>query len=278
MLVTRDYGREVLAEQAGYRLTESSSALRMLDETVDIETRYGGGFVQSVDGLSGGTEGGRRSDWFYSVNGVVADRGAAEYRVDGGDLVWWDYRDWTDATEIGAVVGAFPAPMTDGYDGKAWPVRVDCSMAAAACGKVKSKLRAAGVVLTPGPAPSGSNAAEGRAGSQTWPEVMRIMVGPWHEIGGTPEGRRLNRGPAVSGVFARFEPAETPVPARGSSGGGAASGPAVQRLTGLDRQAEPVSDYGPGAGLVAAMRQGERPPVWLVTGGSAAAVGRAADL
>ena len=118
----------------------------------------------------------------------------------------------------------------------------------------------------------------GQADSQTGPEAMRVMVGPWHEIGGTPEGRRLNRGPAGSGVFARFEPAEPPVPAGGSRGGGAASDPAVQRLTGLDRQAEPVRDYGPGAGLVAAMRQGNRPPVRLVTGGSAAAVGRAADL
>ena len=151
-------------------------------------------------------------------------------------------------------------------------------MAAAACGKVKSKLRAAGVVLATGPAPSGSNAVEGQTDSQAGPEAMRFMVGPWHEIGGTPEGRRLSRGPAGSGVFARFEPAESAVPAGGSRRGGAASEPAVQRLTGLDRQAEPVRDYGPGAGLVAAMRKGDRPPVWLVTGGSAAAVGRAADL
>ena len=50
--MTRDYGAEKLrGEQA--ELTESDSVLSVLDSSADVETRYGGGFVQSIDGISG---------------------------------------------------------------------------------------------------------------------------------------------------------------------------------------------------------------------------------
>ena len=59
----------------------------------------------------------------------------------------------------------------------------------------------------------------------------------------------LDDGPASSGVFARFEPA----------GGG-------WELEPLDVDARPAETLGAGGGLVAAMRPGDDPPVWLVTG------------
>ncbi len=60
-------------------------------------TRFGGGFVQSIDGLAAGTNGGRRSDWFFYVNGIESPIGSAEYDPSGGDRIWWDYRDWSAA-------------------------------------------------------------------------------------------------------------------------------------------------------------------------------------
>ncbi|MBK5110516.1 MAG: DUF4430 domain-containing protein [Thermoleophilia bacterium] len=285
MLITRDYGGEVLVDQPADGLTESSSALRVLDDSVNLETRYGGGFAQSINGLSGGTDGGRRSDWFYSVNGIVAERGAADYPVTDGDRVWWDYRDWTDAMEIGAVVGAFPAPMVGGYDGQEWPVRVDCPGGGHVCDRVRTKLKEAGAELVPSLAADPEAGTEDGKGAETDREVLRVLVGPWDEVGRTFEGQRLNRGPSRSGVFARFELSIPPRPVGGDGRGAAATGSgAVARsgadahLIGLDRRAEPARDFGPGAGLVAAMRQGDSPPVWLVTGGSGAGVGRAAAL
>ena len=52
--------------------------IRFLDREADITTRYGGGFVQSIDGLAGAGAGGRRYDWFFYVNGIESPVGAAE--------------------------------------------------------------------------------------------------------------------------------------------------------------------------------------------------------
>ena len=57
---------------------ESETVLRMLDREADIETRYGGGFVQSIEGVAGSTEGERRLDWFFYVNGIESPVGSAE--------------------------------------------------------------------------------------------------------------------------------------------------------------------------------------------------------
>ena len=74
--------------------------IRLLDREAEITTRYGGGFVQSIDGPGGRRAAGRRSDWFFYVNGIESAVGAADVRVRGGDRIWWDYRDWTDAMRV----------------------------------------------------------------------------------------------------------------------------------------------------------------------------------
>lgn len=239
LLVTRDYGSEVIVDSPRIELNESSTAMRMLDGQAELETTYGGGFVQSVNGVAGGGAKGRSFDWFYSVNGVVAERGSAEFPVAAGDTVWWDYRDWTDAMEVGAVVGAYPAPLSTGYDDRAWPVRVECPRQIRACSMVRSQLEGDGVNL--------DASTEGKA--------IRVLVADSKSLDGLPEGRRLSSGPATSGVFARFD--------RGN-------------LIGLDVSATPTRRFGAEAGLVAAMRRGDQPPVWLVAGGNEAGVEAAA--
>lgn len=248
--VTRDYGARVLAEESGFAVNESSNAMRMLDETAELETAYGGEYVEAVDGLSGGSEAGRRFDWFYSVNGVVAERGSAQFRVVGGDIVWWDYRDWTDAMEVGAVVGSYPAPFSTGYEDRDWGVEIDCRGAPGPCRVVERELADDGIEL------------------EDTGENIIVRVGTWDRVSGTPEGRRISHGPAASGVFVRFD--------AGSTGTPAGEQPSPWRLVGLDQQGEDELDYGPEAGLVAALRRGEAPPVWLITGGTEEAVRMAA--
>ncbi len=70
-------------------VSESDTVMRLLQRDFEVETRYGGNFVQEIDGVAGGREGGRRVDWFYYVNGIEASNGAAERRVAAGrpDLV-----------------------------------------------------------------------------------------------------------------------------------------------------------------------------------------------
>ncbi len=99
--------------------------LRLLDREAEITTRYGGGFVQSIDGLEGSGEGGRVRDWFFFVNGIESSTGSAEVDVRPGDRIWWDYRDWTDAMRAPAVVGSWPEPFAQASAGaSAQPVRL----------------------------------------------------------------------------------------------------------------------------------------------------------
>ena len=251
LLVTRDYGSRVLFDNPGLAVNESSNAMRLLDGNAELETRYGGEYVQSVDGLSGDRKDGRSFDWFFAVNGIVAERGSAQFPVTGGDRVWWDYRDWTDAMEVGAVVGSYPAPFSTGYDNRDWGVEIDClGEEKTACRMVENQLEGDGVTL------------------KDRGENMRIVVGALPDLLEIPEMKRLNRGPSASGVFAGF-----------------GVGPVLEKdgkpaptlaVEGLRVDGRVGRKYGPDAGLVAALRRADDPPVWLVTGGTDQAVRMAA--
>ncbi|HSC92202.1 MAG TPA: DUF4430 domain-containing protein [Gaiellaceae bacterium] len=111
--VTRDRGATVLYDE---QVPAGETVLQALDRVADVETRYGGRFVQAVDGIEGSLDQGR--DWFFFVNGIAGDRSAAEYRLRAGEIAWWDYRAWADEPELQVVVGAFPEPFLHGFDGR----------------------------------------------------------------------------------------------------------------------------------------------------------------
>jgi hypothetical protein len=70
LTVTRDYGAEPLVEASVEDPPESETVLRLLDAEAEITTRYGGAFVQSIEGVEGEESGTRSFDWFFYVNGV----------------------------------------------------------------------------------------------------------------------------------------------------------------------------------------------------------------
>ena len=112
--VTRDRGAHVLYSG---KVPAGLTALQALDRRTDVKTRYGGRFVQAINGVEG--DAGKQRDWFYFVNGIESDRGAADYRLHPGDVEWWDFRSWKGAAQsVPAVVGAFPEPFVHGFDGK----------------------------------------------------------------------------------------------------------------------------------------------------------------
>jgi hypothetical protein len=105
--VTRDRGTQVLYVS---NVPAGLTAMQALARVRTVHTRYGGRFVQSIDGLGGSLT--KQNDWFYFVNGVEGDRSAAEVRLHQGDVEWWDYRHWTGATmSVPIVVGAYPQPF-----------------------------------------------------------------------------------------------------------------------------------------------------------------------
>lgn len=245
LIATRDYGIERIVSVTAEPVSESDTVMRVLDRDAEISTRYGGGFVQSIEGLEAEREDGRSWDWFFYVNGVESTVGAADYPLLGGEAIWWDYRDWSEAMRVPAVVGSWPQPFVGGYDGERRPVAVECRGGGSACGEVRHRLEEAGATIAFG-------GAEG---------AIRVLVGPWARLRTDRAAAQLEDGPEASGVFADFV-------RRGGR----------FELVGLEQGGEPARTFGFGAGLVAATRRYDAPPVWIVSGASAAGARAAAGL
>jgi Domain of unknown function (DUF4430) len=108
--VTRDRGAHVIF--AG-RVPAGDNGIRTVERKLKITTRYGGRYLQSVDGIEGSLAGQR--DWFYFLDGVEGGVSAADITVHPGDILWWDYRHWTPFTmHIPVVAGAYPQPFLQG--------------------------------------------------------------------------------------------------------------------------------------------------------------------
>jgi hypothetical protein len=234
--VSQDFGEDRLEEPQEETAREGETVMRLLQRSFDVETRFGGNFVQEIDGISGGEEGGKRVDWFYYVNGIEASEGAGERRLFPGDRVWWDHHDWEQAMRIPAVVGSFPEPFRSGALGKKIPIRLVCLGQDRSCDEVQTRLRDAGV----------RNVARSNLESSPG-EVLRLLVGPWREVRQDLAARQLEEGPGASGIFARPDPSGS-------------------RIALLDADGGSERTLGPSSGLVAATRYQEQPPTWLVTG------------
>ena len=254
LVVTRDFGGGApLVSRIEDPIESGETVMRMLMRFSDVKTRYGGRFVNAVNGLESKSAGDSRFDWFYYVNGIEADVGAAERKVQGSDRVWWDYHDWSGVMRIPAVVGSFPEPFIHGTEGKRFPVRIDCGQDDAdACDEASTRLDDAGIT----PSTSAIGAAAGK-------EVLRIVIGTWDEVRADAAARQVEEGPDESGVFARFDPA---------------AGPDRYELDLLDWHGGTVRTLGAGAGLVAATRFEDQAPTWVVTGTDSLGVDRAVAL
>ncbi len=236
LVVTQDFGTRPLADLPEPEAGGSDTVMRLLSRNLQVTTRYGGGFVQSINGVSGGTVGRRPVDWFYYVNGVEAGEGATTTKVRETDVIWWDHHDWGVTNRIPAVVGSFPAPFRSGVDGRKLPVRVECSPAdIPACQTVQDAMTAAGVF-----------AAQGGLQQSITKETLRIVVGPWRRIRDDDTVRLLESGPQASGVYAR--------PARDG-----------RSIAILDPRGRTTRTLGPGDGLIAATQLEDGQPVWIVT-------------
>jgi hypothetical protein len=238
LTVTRDFGTESIGRARTAGVSESDTVMRLLQRDFEVETRFGGNFVQEIDGVAGGEQRGRPVDWFYYVNGIDASVGAAEQRVAPGDRIWWDHHEWGAAMRIPAVVGSFPAPFVTRIEGRRLPVRLVCLEGAGeACDEVETRLVAAGI----------EDIARSVLEQSAGEEILRVLVGPWAEMRRDTAARTLESGPGTSGVFARPD-------ARG------------ERLQLLDAAGRVERTLGPGSGLLAATKIEAQQPTWMVTG------------
>jgi hypothetical protein len=245
--VTRNFGDRILyPDSKRQSVRESDTVMRFLQQDHKITTRFGGGFVQSIDGVAGSQT--AEHDWFYYVNGSEASKGAADYKLQPGDVVQWDYHDWAATQHIPAIVGAFPQPFAHGLTGKRLPTRLACEDdQSRACQTVGDKLAQYGV-----------DATSSAVGAPVSKESLRVIVAKFSYAKQVLAARALTQGPATTGVYAKFD-----------SGG--------TTLSLLDADGRVVRTAPPGTGLIAATQQAEQPVTWLVTGVDDAGVERAAD-
>jgi hypothetical protein len=245
LTVTRDFGRVEVGSVTQRHLPGSQTVMRMLERSFSVQTKYGGGFVESINGRRGDSQ---RHDWFYYVNGIEAARGAAGTAVHRGDRIWWDLHDWSVTNTIPAVVGSFPEPFVHGTGGRRLPTVLECaSDVGAACRTVSSELERVGVPV-----------AAQQPGTGSGSDSLAIVVGTWQDLRAEIAAQLVARGPASSGVYARF------------------TGPAGQALQLLDPQGGVRRVLRSGAGLIAATSHSPDQPTWLITGTDQAGVRAAA--
>ncbi|HTX10935.1 MAG TPA: DUF4430 domain-containing protein [Solirubrobacteraceae bacterium] len=247
LTITRDFGSVPVGSVVEHQVPGSQTVMRMLERSFRISTRYGGGFVESINGISGNSD---RRDWFYYVNGIEAPLGAAGTGVHKGDRIWWDLHDWSATDSIPAVVGSFPEPFVHGIDGRRYPTTLECaSDTTVACQRVASQLDAIGVKV--------ASQALGAGGSGT--DSLAVVVGTWKDVQGEFAASEIEAGPGSSGIYARF---------------GGINGSTLELL---NPHGQVVRTLGAGAGLIAATGNSSTAPVWIVTGTDKAGVAAAAS-
>ena len=244
LTVTRGFGAIPVARVTEGHVPGSETVMRMLERHLRVSTRYGGGFVESIDGQSAASS---RLDWFYYVNGVQAPMGAATTAVHRGDRIWWDLHDWSVTNSIPAVVGSFPEPFVHGTGGRRLPLTLECAPdVPAACARVTKELVALKV-------PFASQIIGGGSGTDS----LAVIVGTWHDLAPALVAQLVDGGPKASGVYARFANHGLSLALLNPHG------QVVRRLAGA-------------AGLVAATADSSSPPTWLVTGTNSKGVDAAA--
>jgi hypothetical protein len=240
--ITEDAGTRPLREIPRPEVAGEDTVARLLQRNAKVETSFSGRFVSAIDGRPGGEDAdGRRRDWLYFVDGVLADRGAADVRVQDGDDVWWDRSD-TGLAGVTAVVGAFPAPLA----GSAAPVLGCADPATAPCAAAAVRLREAGAAARP-VALDAARPSRDRA-------ARRVLVGPWSALRRDPVAGLLAGDPRRSGVYAIVtDDGLVPLDVRGRTA------PVARRWA-----------------LVAALRPRGGGVTWVVTGATQADATRAA--
>lgn len=251
VVVTRDFGKELILEEA-IELEPGTNAMTALQAVAGVETKYGGGFVESIKGLN--SQEANQLDWFYFINGISLSLGARDYALRDGDVEHWDLRNWSYRQFVPAIIGAFPQPFLSGLKSEVKPTAVvyDKPFAEEA-GALAAELEArgvAGVLLT------GAEALSD--GVKTGSNLIIL--------GGADSGLilELNGRHKKLGFYAYFE-------------GG--------KIIVLDGGGDPAGEYGAGWGLIQATQNPWSPggvgsgesAVFMVTGADESGVRNAAE-
>ena len=125
--ITQDFGRELMLGET-LEVLPDTSAMAALMEVAEVETAYGGGFVNAINGVRTGYAGSQKTkkDWFFYVNGIQSNVGALDYKLHDGDVQHWDFHTWSFRHFTPAITDGFPAALRNGFGGKVSPTLIVC--------------------------------------------------------------------------------------------------------------------------------------------------------
>ncbi|SHH11863.1 protein of unknown function [Thermosyntropha lipolytica DSM 11003] len=191
LIITCYFGKKVLLDREVF-FREGASVMEVLKANAEVKTAYGGGFVSGINGVES-RKGLKSEDWFYYVNGICAEMGAVEKKVNPGDVIWWDYHSWKAGIANTAVIGAYPEPFRHGYNGKVKPVKL---IFTPSCREIAEKLEA--YLLGAGVKEVVREEWAGDMGVSR--SVPVIIIGEWEELQKADYLNRLNQAYARNGM------------------------------------------------------------------------------
>jgi len=82
LLVTKDFGAQIIITKQ-VAINKDWNIIDLLNSSAKIETKWNGSFINSIEGLESNKGGilSERRDWFYYINGICANVGAADYTL-----------------------------------------------------------------------------------------------------------------------------------------------------------------------------------------------------
>jgi len=122
LTVSRDFSSEILFTK-GIQTQPGETVLDVLEKNLEVETSSGG-FIDAIKGLKSAVEGETGKDWFFYINGIAANCSAKAYHLKPGDKVVWDYHPWNGNSFIPAIIGSYPEPFINGFEGKTKGTRI----------------------------------------------------------------------------------------------------------------------------------------------------------
>ncbi|MHA1694432.1 MAG: DUF4430 domain-containing protein [Candidatus Helarchaeota archaeon] len=92
-VITTDYGKNIIQNETIIEVPQYYNIKDALNRIAVVEYTYGGGFVNSINGISSQFPN-AYVDWFFFVNGFMSNVGVLDYNLVDGDTVYFDYHNW----------------------------------------------------------------------------------------------------------------------------------------------------------------------------------------
>lgn len=85
------HAAQVQSDRIEYKGQDGKTALELLKQKTEVITKQSsyGEYVDSINGLSGGSQG---KYWSFYVNGAMASVGAGDYTTKSSDVIEWKFQ------------------------------------------------------------------------------------------------------------------------------------------------------------------------------------------